>query len=86
MPVNHPVFRVSGKKLVQLVQVLGKVVVLPDGELGDPPAQVQDLFIVKAGHIVVVQKIELDLFPIHGAVEVHDEGLHAAGIHSGHHL
>ena len=27
MPVNHPVFRVSGEKLVQLVQILGKVVV-----------------------------------------------------------
>ena len=86
MSVNHPVFRVSGEKLVQLVQIFRKVVVLPDGELGDPPAQAQNLFIVEAGHIVMVQEIELDLFPVHGAVEVHDEGLHAAGVHGGHHL
>ena len=56
---RQAVFRVLGKKGVELVQIPGQVVVLPDGQLGDLPAQGTDLVIVQAGFVVMVQKLSL---------------------------
>ena len=79
-------FGVGGKQLPQFPQIAGQVVVLPDGGLEDPAAQRGDLVVKKAGFIIVVQKIELYLFPVDGTVDVHHEGLHAARVHGGHDL
>ena len=86
MPVQDAPFGVGGKQLVQIAQVAGQVVVLPDGGFVDPPAETGDLIVKKARFIVMIQKVELHLVPVNGAVNVHDEGFHAAGVHGGHNL
>ena len=85
MAVENPV-GMPGEKAVQLMQVTGNVIVLPNGQFCDLPAQGPDFLIVKAGFVVVVQKIKLHLRAVNGTVDIHDESLHAAGIHGRHHL
>ena len=86
MAVDDAPLGVGGKQLPQFMQVAGQIVVLPDGQLEDAPAQCADLIVKKARLIVMIEKIELDLFAVNGAVDVHDKGLHAAGVHGGHDL
>ena len=86
MPVQDAPFGVGGKELMQIAQVAGEVIVLPDGGFVDAPAKAGDLVVKKARFIVMIQKVELHLVPVNGAVNVHDEGFHAAGVHGGHNL
>ena len=86
MAVNDAPLGVGGKQRPQFTQIAGQVVVLPDGQLEDAPAQRTDFIVKKARLIVMIEKIELDLLPVDRAVDVHDKGLHAAGVHGGHDL
>ena len=86
MAVDDAPLGVGGKQRPQFTQVAGQVVVLPDGQLEDAPAQRTDFIVKKARLIVMIEKIELDLLPVDRAVDVHDKGLHAAGVHGGHDL
>ena len=49
----------------------------------DIAAQLKNLLVIKTGHIIMIQKIKLNFFPVNGAVNIHDKGFHAAGIHGG---
>ena len=82
MAVDDAPLRVGGKQTAQLAQIAGEVIVLPDGQLIDAPAQRTDLVIKKAR----LQKIELHLLTVESAVDIHDKGFHAACVHGGHDL
>ena len=86
MAVDDAPLRVGGKQGAQLAQVAGNVIVLPDGQLVNTAAQGTYLIVKKARLIVMVEEIKLHLFAVDGAVYVHDERLHAAGVHGGHDL
>jgi len=86
MPVDDLVFRVRGKKGAQVMQVFRDIIVLPHRQLGNVPAQGFNFSIIKAGLIIVVQKVKLYLAAVHGTVDIHDKGFHAAGVHGGHDL
>ena len=86
MAVDDAPLRVGGKQTAQLAQIAGEVIVLPDGQLIDAPAQRTDLIIKKARFIVMIQKIELHLLTVESAVDIHDKGFHAACVHGGHDL
>ena len=86
MTVDDAPLGVGGKQRPQITQIAGQVVVLPDGQLEDAPAQRTDFIVKKTRLIVMIEKIELDLLPVDRAVDVHDKGLHAAGVHGGHDL
>ena len=86
MAVDDAPLRVGGKQTAQLAQIAGEVIVLPDGQLIDAPAQRTDLVIKKARFIVMIQKIELHLLTVESAVDIHDKGFHAACVHGGHDL
>ena len=54
MAVDDAPLRVGGKQTAQLAQIAGKVIVLPDGQLIDAPAQRTDLVIKKTRLIVMI--------------------------------
>ena len=84
--VDNAPLRVGGEQRAQFAQVAGQVIVLPHGQLVDAAAQCADLIIKKARLIVMIQKVELHLIAVDGAVDVHHKGLHAASVHGGHDL
>jgi len=68
------------------MQVFRDIIVLPHRQLGNVPAQGFNFSIIKAGLIIVVQKVKLYLAAVHGTVDIHDKGFHAASVHGGHDL
>ena len=63
MAVDDAPLWVGGKQRPQFTQVAGQIVVLPDGQLEDAPAQRTDFIVKKARLIVMIEKIELNLLP-----------------------
>ena len=86
MAVENAVLGPFAEQTVQLGKIAGQVVVLPDRQFGDAPAQRFDLPVKKAGLVVMIQEVELHPIPVDGAVNIHHKGFHAARVHGGHDL
>ena len=92
VPMKHVIFRMCGKEAFQCAPVgqhapvVGSVSLPQHGHLINPAAQPPDLVLIDTAASLVGQKVELNPFSVHMAVQVHDERFNAAGAHAPHHI